>query len=150
VGTVFNVRADDSGRLEVTVLEGSVSVSPTGATQGATEAVSLSAGQQSSWNAGVRRLRSLPPASVADVVAWRDGGVIFEGMPLHSALRRVGNFNDVPIAVAPEVANLRLGGRFRMEDLDGFLTALEAALPVRVTRNPDGSVLVDRRAAARN
>jgi ferric-dicitrate binding protein FerR (iron transport regulator) len=66
---------------------------------------------------------------------------------LREVLGRFADFHRRPIAVAPEVAELRLSGRFGLDDLEGFLFAdLERALPaVRVERRPDGSAHVARR-----
>ena len=40
---------------------------------------------------------------------------------------------------------LPVGGRFKTDDLQGFLDGLEAALPVRIRRASDGLVYVDPR-----
>ena len=67
---------------------------------------------------------------------------MFDGVPLSAALARFARYHGRGITAAPEVANLSVGGRFSLDDLDGFLVALEAALPVRVTRGLSGTVQV--------
>ena len=45
----------------------------------------------------------------------------------------------------PGIAGLRVGGRFRTDDVQGFLDGLQAALPVTIRRSADGVVYVDPR-----
>jgi ferric-dicitrate binding protein FerR (iron transport regulator) len=46
--------------------------------------------------------------------------------------------------VAPEARALTLGGRFGLDDLDGFLRDLAVALPVAVHREKDGTIRLTR------
>ncbi|MBI5692456.1 MAG: FecR domain-containing protein [Verrucomicrobia bacterium] len=143
-GTIFNVRTGLSGHLEVTVLQGAVEVVPLVGPAAASETLRLRPGDQLTLEAGALSYRQVQPETVA---AWRDGWVVFDAAPLREVLGRFADFHRRPIAVAPEVAELRLSGRFGLDDLEGFLFAdLERALPaVRVERRPDGSAHVARR-----
>ena len=82
------------------------------------------------------------PASVEDAVAWREGKVVFTGTPLRDALERFADYHGRTITVAPEAAELPLGGRYTLDDLDHFISSLEQALPVRVLKQGDGSLRV--------
>lgn len=140
-GTQFNVRTETASALEVTVLEGTVQVHP-----GATSApYALTAGNAlSSGPAGVE-IRTLSSTELTDALAWRDGKIVFEGTPLRDALARFARYHGRGISAVPEVANLSVGGRYSLDDLDAFLSSLEQILPVRVTRGLNGTVQVDLR-----
>jgi transmembrane sensor len=144
-GTQFNVRAETGGAFEVTVVEGSVKVRPRVESAESAAAVLLGAGQQlTSGSAGVE-VRALPAASVEEAIAWRHGQIVFDGVPLQEALARFARYHGRSLAATPAAAGLRVGGRFSLDDPDGFFVALEEVLPVRVNRGPRGSVQVSLR-----
>ena len=70
---------------------------------------------------------------------------MFNGVPLRDALARFARYHGRGITATPDAAVQRVGGRFSLDDLDGFFAALEEALPVRVTRNLNGTVQVSLR-----
>ncbi len=140
-GTKFAVRSEPDAALEVVVAEGQVQVSPTGA-----EPVALAAGQRLVAAGPALRVEALAPAVLADALAWREGMVVFADTPLSEALARFAQFHDTPITVAPAAADLHLGGRYSLDDLAGFLAALEEILPVQVTRLPGRPTQVELRA----
>ena len=79
-------------------------------------------------------------------MAWREGAIIFDGQPLAQAIAEIERYTDARIVVTdPGVAALRVGGRFRTDDVQGFFQGLESALPVSVRRTPDGVVYVEPR-----
>ena len=140
-GTQFDVRTETASTLEVTVLEGTVQVRPGEASAPAL----LTAGNAlSSGPAGVG-VRTLSPAELNNALAWRQGQIVFEGTPLHEALARFARYHGRGITAGPEAASLRVGGRYSLDDLDGFFSALEEILPVRVNRDLNGTVQVDLR-----
>lgn len=143
-GTEFDVSSTDPSSLLVTVLRGVVQVSPAGADA---RPVTLRVGDQLSVAAdGVTR-RELSAQQLQDLLAWRQGQVVFHGETLDGALRYFARYHGVDITVTPEAAKLRVGGRFSLDDLNGFFSALEEVLPVRISRNLNGTVLVELRPA---
>jgi transmembrane sensor len=65
---------------------------------------------------------------------------------LSEAVSEIERYTDARIVVSDSrVAGLRVGGRFRTDDVQGFLDGLQAALPVTIRRSADGLVYVDRR-----
>jgi len=133
-GTVFNVRETTAAETEVSVLEGSVQVRP-----GAADTVvpqPLAIGDQARTDGARVEVRRLSPDELQNVVAWRVGQAAFESEPLAEALERFAPYHSVRITLAPDVAALHVGGRFNLDDLNGFLAAIEQALPVTVLRGP--------------
>jgi ferric-dicitrate binding protein FerR (iron transport regulator) len=49
------------------------------------------------------------------------------------------------VVSTPEIAALKVGGRFRTDDVQGFFEGLQSALPVTIRRAPDGVIYIDPR-----
>lgn len=150
-GTVFNVRATAAGRAEVTVLEGTVQVQPAAAAEAAKTSapVPLAAGAQAVVSGSGVTVCALSAEAVQNVTAWRVGQAAFESEPLAAALDRFAAYHTQLITVAADAAALRVGGRYSLDDLDGFLAAVEQSLPVSVVHGADGSVRVVARPRTR-
>ena len=144
-GTQFNVRAQSPSAYEVTVTEGSVQARPGDADGHAASPVALTAGDRFTAQAGIVSVQALSPAALDNDLAWRRGQTVFDGVPLREALARFARYHGREITVSPDAATLPIGGRFSLDDLDGFLAALPDVLPVKVTRHPDGSIEVGLR-----
>lgn len=143
-GTRFDVQATRSDSLTVTVLEGMVQVSPAHIVDGAAP-VSLIAGDQLSCDSRGIIVRKLSEADLENTIAWRHGQVVFKGEPLSDALSRFARHHGIGISASPEAASQRIGGRFSLDDLDGFFAALEEVIPVRVSHDLNGTVQVNLR-----
>lgn len=137
-GTEFNVRTVAGSDLEVTVLEGSVQVRPGGA--GAARA--LRTGDRLVAAGGQVDVTALSPSQLNDALAWRQGQVVFDGTPLREALGRFARYHGRALGASDAAARQRVGGRYSLDDLDGFLSTLEEILPVRVTTGLDGTIHV--------
>lgn len=138
-GTEFNLRAASSDEIEVTVLEGTVRVRPPG---DAAAETSVAPDHQALVREGRVTLRPLPAGAAQDVVAWRQGQVIFEATPLRAAVERFAAYHARTIVVDPRAAELRIGGRYSLADLDGWLESLEGVLPVRISHGAGGAVRI--------
>lgn len=146
-GTKFDVRAVSPDELAVTVQEGVVQINP--ALAGASSApIVLHATDQLILDPSGATVRPLDARQLDDALAWREGRVVFDGTPLRAALARFARHHGVGITVAADAANLRIGGRFPIDDLNGFLATLEEIAPVHVSRNLNGTVHVERRKSA--
>lgn len=144
-GTRFDVRAEAPSTLEVTVLEGSVQAQPDDSAGRPGAPVPLAAGDQLSAGPDGVKVRALTPAALDDALAWRQGQIVFDGVPLREALARFARYHGRGITATAGAAELRVGSRYSLDDLDGFLAQLEEAYPVRVTRSLNGTVQVSLR-----
>ncbi|HEY9153693.1 MAG TPA: FecR domain-containing protein [Opitutaceae bacterium] len=139
-GTMFDVQAPQSDQLTVTVTEGSVQVRV--AAKVDVEPAMLHPGDQLAA-VGAKVMRAvLSKSALADVTAWREGQIVFDSVPLSEALSKFASYHGRVITASAGAAELKLGGRFNLDDLDGFLTALEEVLPVKVTHEASGAVRV--------
>ena len=137
-GTTFNIRTNPSKiGFEVTVIEGSVKVSPS-EVSGVEPSAPLLLGAGDQFSSATGNVRALAPVEVEDALAWQQGMVVFYGVPLSEAAARLAHYHGCAIKVDPAIANESVGGTHRIEDLNGFLAGLELALP-RVQRDVDSS-----------
>lgn len=146
-GTRFNVRAEAQSPLEVTVLEGSVQVRLGESSAGPDAApITLHAGDRLTAGPEGISLDALTAKDLSNTLAWRQGQIVFVGTPLREVLARFARYHGRGITATTDVADFRVGGRYSLDDLDGFFTALEEVLPtVRVTRELSGTVRVSSR-----
>lgn len=150
IGTQFEVRVHSDRDVDVLVDQGRVQVQgPPAAAQGSPGPAGGSAGWVRSLSAGERlviagphlSVLSVGPRQIADALAWREGALVFQSEPLSQAIVEVGRYTRARIVLdGPRVASLRISGRFRTDDVHGFFQALQAALPVRVSRPRAGVV----------
>jgi transmembrane sensor len=156
VGTEFEVRLRTDRHVDVLVTEGRVEVQPdapipdTRATTGASIPVvrvrAVSAGQALSTATTNYPVIPVSPEQLSSELAWRDGAVVFDSEPLAEAIAEIQRYTDSPIIITdPAITTLPVGGRFKTDDLQGFLDGLQAALPVTIRRTADGVVYVDPR-----
>ena len=158
VGTQFEVRLNSDRDVNVLVDEGQVEVRGPGSAAAPAVPDSAARGGSAAWvravSAGEQLLIAGPhlevisvsPRQIADDLAWRDGALVFQGEPLSQALAEVERYTRTRIVLTePNVASLRISGRFRTDDVPGFFQALEAALPVRVSRPEPGLVYIASR-----
>jgi transmembrane sensor len=138
-GTEFDVRAAKGERVEVTVLSGTVRVRASG---GAAADEAVTPGRQAVMSGGQVEVRALSEGATQDAVAWRKGQTVFDNTPLGEAIERFAAYHARTIIVDPAAADLRLGGRFSLDDLDGLLESVGSVLPVQVLRGPDGEVRI--------
>jgi transmembrane sensor len=142
VGTQFEVRLRSDREVEVLVNEGQVEVQGPAAAAGQ----ALHAGEQLQIAGPHVKLMSESPQQVADDLAWREGALVFQGEPLSQALAEVGRYTRAHIVLSgAQVGSLHISGRFRTDDVQGFFQALQAALPVRVSRPAPGLVYIAAR-----
>ena len=138
-GTVFNVRTATAERVEVTVLEGTVRVQPEHAAE---KTATLTADKQALLGGESVDVHTLPTGGAQDVTAWRQGQAVFEDTPLADAIERFAAYHARTMSVDPAAADLRLGGRYSLDDLDGFLSELQRVLPVRMVLGEKGAVRI--------
>lgn len=146
-GTTFNVRTDSSrSAFEVTVIEGSVQVRPSevGGTN-PTGPLPLGAGDQFSAQGSDAVVHLLSQTDLDDTLAWRRGQIVFRNVPLEEALARYARYHGRSITAARAIARDPIGGRYSIEDLSGFLGALELMLPVKANYDLSGAVTVGPR-----
>ncbi len=138
-GTVFNVRETDAVAVEVTLLEGSVQLTATGQPG---RPIVLVPNEQGVIRDEAIAKQTLTPDEAQNLTAWRTGQVAFTAAPLREALARFAPYHQGRITVDDAAATLSVGGRYSLDDLEGFLAALEQALPVHVLRGESDRIRI--------
>ena len=113
----------DSDCTRLTISSGSVAIR-----SGATSVEAL-AGQ--TYLIDHHQVRPAAPLDM-DVGAWADGLIVTRNMRLGDFLNEVGRYRQGFVTCAPQVADLRLSGVFRLEDTDKLLAILPQTLPVQL------------------
>jgi transmembrane sensor len=154
VGTAFEVRVLADQHVDVVVNEGRVEVQPALPAPQNTRAHPAAAPTVRALNAGERLSTASLDYAVIPVteqqlsteLAWREGAIVFDGERLSDAIAEIERYTDARIIVSdPDVAALRVGGRFRTGNVQEFFDALQTALPVSIRHAGDGVVFIDPR-----
>lgn len=142
VGTAFNIRRAGE-RVVVAVADGIVKVDAAAAQGASPSRAQLGVGQQLSINTNDGS-SSMQVVEAGGIAAWRDGLLQYRDEPLPSVIVDVARYSEHDIVIAdPAVAQLRITGTVFANDVESWLQSLEAALPVRAIRTPDGVVRLE-------
>lgn len=126
LGTRFTVRLEE-GRARVAVTAGRVAVTPRQRT-GSSE---ITAGRVRTFTQqGVSASAPLTPQDEA----WTRGLLMADNLPLGEFLAELDRYRVGVIRCDADAADLKLVGAYPLEDTDRVLAALEASLPIRVSR----------------
>ncbi|MBA1187981.1 iron dicitrate transport regulator FecR [Pseudomonas entomophila] len=138
IGTVFNVRSDSRG-VAVGVVDGTVGVSTAQAAPRR-----LAEGQQLLVEAG--RSGPVTAFEAGRSIAWQQGKLRFDDTPLRDVLADIRRYRQAPVRLSePRLGELRMSGEFDSAAVESLIDALPVILPVTLSRNDDGSVIVDAR-----
>ena len=155
VGTSFNVRFGEAG-VEVLVTEGKVSVAtPANALLGGpalTEAPILEACQKTiipittEASSSVPVVQTLELREIDRLLAWQSSRLVFDAMPLEEVVARFNRHVEgqrLPRLVLADSAagTIRISGRFRAENIEGFVELLETSFGISVERR-GGDILL--------
>jgi len=142
VGTAFNVRIRENV-VELTVTEGVVAVSQSGKGLRTATAPHIAAGGGAVIRPGAVAPTVLDEDILRQRTAWQDGVIELEGETLAQAIEEFNRYRTQPIILGDaRLANIRVGGRFEVDEAEEFLLALENSFPVEVIPTADGSVLL--------
>jgi transmembrane sensor len=135
-GSAFNVRLDDEA-VQVIVAKGTVEVAEREAFGGASDQARLQAGIVGVYGDDGGLSRSIAPSRIDQALAWRRGQIALNGQTLQNAVAEFNRYSDERklVVADPSIAGYQLGGYFRVEDMEGFVRALQTTFPVKATSN---------------
>ena len=137
LGTSFIVRRE-AGRLDITLLRGSVAIEGAGA-----PVVRLSPGERFRQLADRRPMIDHPPLDV--VTAWREGDLLLDNTPLREAVHELNRYSSYPIVLGdPALGDLRLNGVFKTGDGLGFARTIAAIYGLNVIEEQRGARIEHR------
>jgi transmembrane sensor len=138
IGTEFDV-LNQAGRLQITVAEGEVAVGPS---HGQAVDHRLHPGERLEARAG--RPTVISKVDAEDAAGWMNGVLVYRGAPLEDVAADLGRYLGAPVRLGPGAETMRFSGVLRIADGTMMLERLEAFLPLRVSREPQGVVLNPR------
>jgi transmembrane sensor len=144
-GTAFDVRIQDRDHVQVTLVEGLVSVEtlrPGVQPRGVRTREELLPGEQLLTAAALPEVRKRK-VDLAKATSWRAGQIIFENDTLAAAVAEVNRYSTTEIRIGdPRLAPLRLSGVFLAGHTDSFLETLAGYFPIQVTPDRDGRLIL--------
>jgi transmembrane sensor len=160
VGTAFNVNLQ-SAAVEVIVTEGKVELNAAAA-PGSAETVPTAAAESPRTVVGSsqRAVVTFAPASLRAALVVTDvpSDEITKALAWQNTLLRLGGATLAELAVEfqqqtgyrivladPELAGRRIGGRFRADNIEGFIRLLEEHFGVVSQRTPEGVIVLLKR-----
>jgi transmembrane sensor len=139
VGTQFYVERDDKG-LIVLVTEGKVRLErPTESPH------EVAAGSEARLNTTEVRISHPTDMEVEEMLEWRNGYLLFRDTALVEAVAKFNRYTHKRMLIEdPSIAGIRIGGHFRLDDVQGFLWLLKSGFPINVDERSDRIVLTKR------
>jgi transmembrane sensor len=140
LGTKFSVfRKDDDVR--VVVQEGRVQVEQIG--QSLASPLVAQAGREVISKGSETLLTSKPDHEISNDLSWRHGVLIFNQQNLAEVAEQFNRYNRRHIEVAGSARDIRIGGSFKADNLDVFVTLLHRGFGLSVNQQGD-RIIVSR------
>lgn len=78
------------------------------------------------------------PEQLAQELSWRTGYLLFAGEPLPELIKKISRYTSVNIQITdPTLNQVRVGGRFKVGELDAMLEVLETSFGIQVSHIDD-------------
>lgn len=156
VGTAFSVYLSEDS-VEVTVSEGRVdlavlanrvesagyqsvpeTIGTLGHGQSAVFSSEVPTAQQLAGSSVVPEIDTLADQELARRLSWREGYLVFAGEPLSYVVGEVNRYTPMTIDIAdPALSQLRIGGRFKVGELEPMFDVLQSSFDIQVSRLDD-------------
>jgi transmembrane sensor len=82
---------------------------------------------------------------VEETLGWRSGYLLFRDTSLVEAVAKFNRYTQKKMLIEdPSIAGIRIGGHFRLDDVQGFLWLLKSGFPINVDERGDRIVLTKR------
>lgn len=138
VGTSFSVERRGVAGAEVLMRHGIVEVR---SAADPSDVVRLAAAERLIVGEGSPLRQRVDPAALDRALGWRSGMLDFADVSLAQAADTFARYGRYRIVVAPEVADLRITGRFSAGDPRGFAQAAALSLGIRAQPDADRIIL---------
>jgi transmembrane sensor len=141
MGTAFNIYRHQT-QSDITVTEGVVRVTELGNPANRAPSTELLYPDQSVSSSDTGLARPGLTDSGA-TIAWREGKIVADGMPLALLVDEIARYHDVKILIAePALAQRTVSGVFQLDRPDTILQALEYSFGIHSMELEDASILL--------
>lgn len=151
IGTAFTVylKSDD---VEVVVTEGTVAVlpqAPPPANQATTTAPPVTLAQQKASAGTVvtydrhtaEHMMQTALGDSSDKLSWHKGVLVFRNEPLEHVIAEVNRYTNKKIIIPDQaIRNLKVGGFFKVDDIDSVFDALEKGFDIKAREISEGLI----------
>lgn len=135
IGTKFSVFLHD-GQVRVVVSEGQVRVEPLQGTGG--EVVFAQANRELIARPASNAIVVAKQAKeITDELSWREGMLVFDQKPLSEAAAEFNRYNRRQIQVVGNARDMRIGGRFKADNVDAFVDLLHRGFGLSVNEEDE-------------
>jgi len=148
-GTSFNVDLFGPSLL-VTLIEGRVVVSSTSTQVDLVKVdtpiprITLDAGEQVVFKP--KAAPSVARVNIGQATAWENGEIMSDNDTLANVVGRMNRYAQHTLIIDDsETAELHVSGVFHTDDVEGFISTIEAYLPISTARDSDGTTHLARR-----
>jgi transmembrane sensor len=128
IGTKFSVRREGDG-IEVLIAEGRVRVDMS---NGRARPVEAGAGSIVVARADGTLVALKTSQDIANKLSWRQGMLVFDQEELGSAAAEFNRYNNKHIIVVGAARNLRIGGRFRPNNVEVFTSLIKEGFGLKI------------------
>ena len=133
IGTAFTVKLQSDKTFDVTVAEGRVALSAENSGVSVRAAAELTAYQSAVFAKKVERVAQLKDHELTQKLAWRQGILAYTGVPLSDVVADVSRYTDIKIEIVdPVLRSKRVGGIFRVGELDALFDSLQLTFGLKV------------------
>ena len=140
-GTKFNVWMYED-QVKVNLIEGSVLVSSNDDLPG--DGLRLDPAMQASYRHGDFTPRISDTYDNDSSLAWRKGKLVLDDLALADALPLINRYLDKPLMVSDNsTGSIHIGGIYNIKEINGLVKSLPRVLPVYLTRNDNGNLVVN-------
>lgn len=127
IGTRFEVR-QNAASSDVAVVHGSVEITPG---QAGAQAMILQAGQRTNFSAASVD----PPKAMSETEPlWLQGRIQVNNVRLAQLIEELDRYHPGSLRCDPAVADIRVSGRYRLDDTDLALQLLADTFPLKISR----------------
>jgi transmembrane sensor len=152
MGTAFEVRREDpsGSAFAVTLVEGRIAIEPISWPDALpSESLSglklLNPGERLRFGGNLAEKKDSP--TIERVTAWQRGQLIFDDTSLGEAAAEFNRYGTRKLSIdGPELAELRVGGVFKISDPSSFAQAMASAYHLRIRDRGGTIVLTDKTA----
>ena len=90
--------------------------------------------QSPNQTAAPQVIKTIPTQELERKLAWRTGYLVLAGDPLSQVINEISRYTPISIQMAnPEMADIRVGGRFKVGELDAMLEVLETSFGLQIS-----------------
>lgn len=144
LGTRFLIKLT-SEMTEVLVTEGTIKYYEMTAGVQKNHDILLHIGQAGRFFKNTSEVTNLSQQEIQNRMAWLNGEMVFSGEPLSFVMSELSRYNDVHISLAPEIRDIKIGGRFDINDIDRILEALQISEGLDIYTSKDGSKYLSKK-----